>query len=215
MITEVILTQLGETMDEGTISAWHKRVGDRVAAGDEICDIETDKMAGGLNACRHIGQLESHCLKFRNRLAKLLMMLGVFESNLVGALGKPQRHGADRNTTAVESGHELLETGTGLPQLVLVWNEAVIKMEYARVRSPHAKLVFFLADTESLCARLDDKRGNGVSVLNVRCSRREYYCRGNTAIGYPALGAVNLETAIDFLGKCLGASGIGTGPRLG
>ena len=43
MITEVILTQLGETMDEGTIAAWHKQVGDRVEKGEALCAVETDK----------------------------------------------------------------------------------------------------------------------------------------------------------------------------
>ncbi len=43
MITEVILTQLGETMNEGTISAWHKQVGERVEKGDALCAVETDK----------------------------------------------------------------------------------------------------------------------------------------------------------------------------
>ena len=43
MITEVILTQLGETMNEGTIAAWHKQVGDRVEKGEALCSVETDK----------------------------------------------------------------------------------------------------------------------------------------------------------------------------
>lgn len=43
MIREVILTQLGETMDEGTIASWHKQVGDRVEKGEPLCAVETDK----------------------------------------------------------------------------------------------------------------------------------------------------------------------------
>jgi len=30
-------------MDEGRIVAWHKRVGDTVAAGDVLFEVETDK----------------------------------------------------------------------------------------------------------------------------------------------------------------------------
>jgi pyruvate dehydrogenase E2 component (dihydrolipoamide acetyltransferase) len=43
MIREVILRQLGETMDAGTISAWHKRVGERVEKGEPLVSVETDK----------------------------------------------------------------------------------------------------------------------------------------------------------------------------
>ena len=39
----MILPKLGLTMDEGRIVAWHKRVGDAVAAGDVLFEVETDK----------------------------------------------------------------------------------------------------------------------------------------------------------------------------
>ena len=39
----MILPKLGLTMDEGRIVAWHKRVGDAVAAGEVLFEVETDK----------------------------------------------------------------------------------------------------------------------------------------------------------------------------
>lgn len=42
-VTKVILPKLGLTMDEGKILAWHKKEGDRVAAGDVLFETETDK----------------------------------------------------------------------------------------------------------------------------------------------------------------------------
>ena len=39
----VLMPQLGETFTEGTILQWYKRVGDAVAAGDLLFDVETDK----------------------------------------------------------------------------------------------------------------------------------------------------------------------------
>src|SRR5207237_9802926 len=42
-VTRVILPKLGLTMDEGRIVAWHKRVGDTVAAGEVLFEVETDK----------------------------------------------------------------------------------------------------------------------------------------------------------------------------
>ena len=41
---DVLMPQLGETVSEGKIIKWFKAVGDSVAAGDNLCEIETDKV---------------------------------------------------------------------------------------------------------------------------------------------------------------------------
>jgi dihydrolipoamide dehydrogenase len=43
MPAEVTMPQLSDTMTEGTVVKWHKREGDKVKAGEEIADVETDK----------------------------------------------------------------------------------------------------------------------------------------------------------------------------
>jgi pyruvate dehydrogenase E2 component (dihydrolipoamide acetyltransferase) len=43
MITEIILPALGETLNEATIVAWHKKVGERVAKGEALFEVQTDK----------------------------------------------------------------------------------------------------------------------------------------------------------------------------
>ncbi len=43
MATDVLMPALSPTMTEGTLAKWVKKVGDRVAAGDILCEIETDK----------------------------------------------------------------------------------------------------------------------------------------------------------------------------
>lgn len=43
--TNVIMPKLGLTMDEGRLIAWHKNEGDRVAEGDVLFEVETDKAA--------------------------------------------------------------------------------------------------------------------------------------------------------------------------
>jgi pyruvate dehydrogenase E2 component (dihydrolipoamide acetyltransferase) len=58
MIYEVVMPQLGLTMEEGTVTAWLKKVGDRVEKGETLFTLETDKAemevestdAGYLNA---------------------------------------------------------------------------------------------------------------------------------------------------------------------
>src|SRR5690606_15175029 len=43
MPTEILLPALSPTMEKGTLANWLVREGDRVAAGDAIAEIETDK----------------------------------------------------------------------------------------------------------------------------------------------------------------------------
>ena len=42
-VTRVILPKLGLTMDEGRVIAWHKKEGERVAKGEILFEVETDK----------------------------------------------------------------------------------------------------------------------------------------------------------------------------
>lgn len=44
------MPQLGETVAEGTIAAWHKQTGDAVEKGDVLLDVETDKVATEIEA---------------------------------------------------------------------------------------------------------------------------------------------------------------------
>ena len=40
---DVVMPRLSDSMEEGTILQWLKQVGDEVAVGDELVEIETDK----------------------------------------------------------------------------------------------------------------------------------------------------------------------------
>ena len=42
-MADVVMPRLSDSMEEGTILAWMKAVGDEVAVGDELVEIETDK----------------------------------------------------------------------------------------------------------------------------------------------------------------------------
>ena len=39
----VRMPKLSDTMTEGTVAAWHKKVGDKVKSGEVLAEIETDK----------------------------------------------------------------------------------------------------------------------------------------------------------------------------
>src|SRR3954468_21220247 len=43
MAEVVRMPKLSDTMTEGVIAKWHKKVGDKVKSGDLLADIETDK----------------------------------------------------------------------------------------------------------------------------------------------------------------------------
>jgi pyruvate dehydrogenase E1 component beta subunit len=42
-VTDVLMPALSPTMEEGTLAKWHVKAGDKVASGDVIAEIETDK----------------------------------------------------------------------------------------------------------------------------------------------------------------------------
>ena len=43
MAEEILMPRLSDTMTEGVIAAWHKKVGDTIKKGDLLAEIETDK----------------------------------------------------------------------------------------------------------------------------------------------------------------------------
>lgn len=44
MITKIVMPPLGETMDEGKIVRWLKKLGDPVTRGEALLEVETDKV---------------------------------------------------------------------------------------------------------------------------------------------------------------------------
>jgi len=42
-MADIVMPRLSDSMEEGTILKWLKSVGDEVAVGDELVEIETDK----------------------------------------------------------------------------------------------------------------------------------------------------------------------------
>lgn len=50
MATEIIMPQLGLTMEEGTIGKWIKQEGDKVSVGDVLVEITTDKLSSEIES---------------------------------------------------------------------------------------------------------------------------------------------------------------------
>ena len=47
---DVIMPQLGETVAEGTVTVWHKKVGDKIEADELLFEVGTDKVETGIPA---------------------------------------------------------------------------------------------------------------------------------------------------------------------
>lgn len=50
MGTEVRVPTLGESVSEATVATWFKKPGDRVAADEMLCELETDKVTVEVHA---------------------------------------------------------------------------------------------------------------------------------------------------------------------
>src|SRR4051812_24786597 len=60
MAEVILMPRLSDTMTEGVIAAWHKKVGDRVKKGELLAEVETDKATMELESYKdgtllHIG----------------------------------------------------------------------------------------------------------------------------------------------------------------
>ena len=60
MAEVILMPRLSDTMTEGVIAAWHKKVGDPVKKGDLLAEVETDKATMELESYKdgtllHIG----------------------------------------------------------------------------------------------------------------------------------------------------------------
>ena len=52
MLIEVKVPQLSESVSEATLLTWHKKVGEAVAEGENLIDLETDKVVLELPATK-------------------------------------------------------------------------------------------------------------------------------------------------------------------
>lgn len=78
MRIEVLLPQWGMGMSEGLVTAWNKKVGDRVTEGEVIAEIETEKAAQELESPGD-GILAEIRVQ-ENERAKVRAVLGIIES---------------------------------------------------------------------------------------------------------------------------------------
>src|SRR6476469_3371543 len=74
MAEVILMPRLSDTMTEGVIAAWHKKVGDPVKKGDLLAEIETDKATMELESYKdgtllHVGANKGGKLQVNDLLA--------------------------------------------------------------------------------------------------------------------------------------------------
>jgi len=98
----VLMPRLSDTMTEGVVAAWHKKVGDEVKKGDVLADIETDKATMELESYKN-GKLLHQGAQAGEKIAvnQLLCIIGDEEKVDVAAIVAASKGGT---STAQQSG---------------------------------------------------------------------------------------------------------------
>ena len=128
MATEITMPQLGLTMTEGTVSQWLKQEGDVVKQGDEIVEVETDKISNIVEAHE-----DGVLLKIVAQEGDVLPVKGV-----MGYIGQPGEQVGDGTTAdapaaeAVEVSMTQEEIPVSAPTQNTVVDGWVLATPYAR-----------------------------------------------------------------------------------
>ncbi|TVZ53140.1 pyruvate dehydrogenase complex dihydrolipoamide acetyltransferase [Dokdonia sp. Hel_I_53] len=106
----VTMPRLSDTMEEGTVATWLKGIGDEVAEGDILAEIETDKATMEFESFQsgtllHIGIQEGETAK----VDALLAIIGPAGTD-VSEIAKEQKTAASKNTPKTESKKEPTKT---------------------------------------------------------------------------------------------------------
>ncbi len=88
MAEVILMPRLSDTMTEGVIAAWHKKVGDTVKKGDLLAEVETDKATMELESYKdgvllHIGTDKGGKLQVND----LLAIIGTAGEDISGLMG--------------------------------------------------------------------------------------------------------------------------------
>jgi 2-oxoglutarate dehydrogenase E2 component (dihydrolipoamide succinyltransferase) len=84
---DVIMPQLGETVQEGTVTRWYKKVGDAVKADETLFDVETDKVSTEIPA--PASGVIAEILVREGVTAKVGVRLAVIRESGAGAAATP------------------------------------------------------------------------------------------------------------------------------
>lgn len=113
MAEQILMPRLSDTMTEGVIAAWHKKVGDTVKKGDLLAEVETDKATMELESYKdgtllHIGADKGGKLQVNDLLA-IIGAPGEDIASLVGGGGgeaKAEKAAPAENGQSAQNGQQ-------------------------------------------------------------------------------------------------------------
>ncbi len=129
MAEVILMPRLSDTMTEGVIAAWHKKVGDTVKKGDLLAEVETDKATMELESYKdgtllHVGGDKGSKLQVNDLLA-IIGTAGEDISGLISggsnaaAAAKPEKKEEPKtqgiSNKAQDAGTSVQKTGNGKP----------------------------------------------------------------------------------------------------
>src|SRR6476660_8976078 len=108
MAEAILMPRLSDTMTEGVIAAWHKKVGDSVKKGELLAEIETDKATMELESYKdgtllHIGTDKGGKLQVNDLLAIIGQKGEDISQHISGQSGGAAAQPAAQNAPAKEA----------------------------------------------------------------------------------------------------------------
>lgn len=104
MTVNITVPPFPESVEEGTLSAWHKKAGDTVQKNEKIVDIETDKIVLEVNA-PEAGVLKKVQIK-EGATVKPRDVLGVIDEKAASAAGGKDESAAEETPAKPETSEE-------------------------------------------------------------------------------------------------------------
>ncbi|WP_224995803.1 pyruvate dehydrogenase complex dihydrolipoamide acetyltransferase [Cesiribacter sp. SM1] len=120
--TVIRMPKMSDTMQEGVIAAWHKKVGDKVSSGDLLAEVETDKATMELESYEdgtllHIGIEEGNSVPVDGVIAvigeKGADYKALLQAEEAGSDGQEDSAGSDAPTTSQAPAEAVTPTGEG------------------------------------------------------------------------------------------------------
>src|SRR6478736_2086810 len=110
MAEVVKMPKLSDTMTDGVIAKWHKKVGDKVKSGELLADIETDKATMEFESFQdgvllHIGVQEKQAVP----VDSIIAILGKEGEDISGLLNGSSGGKAEKSNQSSDSNKQLAE----------------------------------------------------------------------------------------------------------
>lgn len=186
MAEVILMPRLSDTMTEGVIAAWHKKVGDTVKKGDLLAEVETDKATMELESYKdgtllHIGSDKGGKLQVNDLLAIIGMpgedISSLITGNTASVAPAPENEPKKESSKATESNASAFDVSKMdevvlMPRLSDTMEEGVIASWHKNV-GDSVKKGEVLADIETDKATMELESYKNGTLLYIGAQKGE------------------------------------------